>query len=137
MTLLTIGKIARAAGTGVETIRFYERSGLLPKPTRTRSGYRQYSPEAVLWLRFIRHAKALGFSLDEIKELLALRVMRGKSCGEVRERAQRKIDEIDHRITALAHMKHVLEQLSAACADERPVNGCPILDALEMQELAQ
>jgi MerR family mercuric resistance operon transcriptional regulator len=133
---MTISKVARAAGTGPETVRFYERSGLLPKPARTRSGYRQYPPEAVLRLRFIGHAKALGFSLREIKELLALRVTPRKSCADVRQRAQQKIREIDQRIAALARMKLSLERLSAACSRKKPVSACPILDTLEMEEIA-
>lgn len=136
MMPMTISKVARAAGTGPETVRFYERSGLLPKPARTRSGYRQYTPEAVLRLGFIGHAKALGFSLREIKELLALRVTPRKSSADVRQRAQQKIGEIDRRIAALARMKQALERLSAACIGKAPVSACPILDALETQEIA-
>lgn len=134
---LTIGKIARGAGTGVETIRFYERQGLIAKPGRTSSGYRMYPPDAMRRLRFIRHAKELGFSLREIKELLSLRVTAGKSCGDVRQRARQKITEIDHRIAALARMKQALVKLSAACSGKGPVAACPILDALEMQEIAE
>lgn len=133
---LTIGRIARDAGTGVETIRFYEREGLIAKPARTISGYRSYAPEVVRRLRFIRHAKELGFSLREIKELLSLRVTAGKSCGDVRQRARQKITEIDHRIAALARMKQALVKLSAACSGKGPAAACPILDALEMQEIA-
>ena len=132
---LTIGRIARGAGTGVETIRFYERQGLIAKPGRTSSGYRMYPPDAMRRLRFIRHAKELGFSLREIKELLSLRVTAGKSCGDVRQRARQKITEIDHRIAALARMKQALVKLSAACSGKGPVAACPILDALEMQEI--
>jgi MerR family mercuric resistance operon transcriptional regulator len=134
---LTIGRIARGAGTGVETIRFYERQGLIAKPGRTSSGYRMYPPDAMRRLRFIRHAKELGFSLREIKELLSLRVTAGKSCGDVRQRARQKITEIDHRIAALARMKQALVKLSAACSGKGPVAACPILDALEMQEIAE
>jgi MerR family mercuric resistance operon transcriptional regulator len=132
---LTIGKIARDAETGVETIRFYERQGLLAKPARTTSGYRSYSPEAIPRLRFIRHAKELGFSLREIKELLSLRVTAGKSCGDVRQRARQKITEIDHKIASLARMKRALEKLATACSGKGPVSACPILDALETREI--
>jgi MerR family mercuric resistance operon transcriptional regulator len=121
----------------VETIRFYERQGLIAKPGRTSSGYRMYPPDAMRRLRFIRHAKELGFSLREIKELLSLRVTAGKSCGDVRQRARQKITEIDHRIAALARMKQALVKLSAACSGKGPVAACPILDALEMQEIAE
>ena len=134
---MTIGQIARAAGTGAETIRFYERSGLLPRAARTPSGYRQYSSDALLRLRFIIHAKALGFSLREIKELLSLRVTPRKSCADVRHHAEQKIHDIDQRIVALARMKLSLERLSAACIRKTPVGACPILDALETQEIWQ
>ncbi len=134
---LTIGRIARDAGTGVETIRFYERQGLLAKPARTTSGYRSYAPEVIRRLRFIRHAKDLGFSLREIKELLSLRVAPGKSCADVKSRAAGKIAEIDRKIASLARMKQALDKLSAACSGKGPVTACPILDALEMQEIAQ
>ena len=134
---LTIGKIARGAGTGVETIRFYERQGLIAKPGRTSSGYRLYPPDAMRRLRFIRHAKELGFSLREIKELLSLRVAPGKSCADVKSRAARKIAEIERKLASLARMKQALVKLSAACSGKGPVAACPILDALEMQEIAQ
>jgi len=130
---MRIGEIARAARTGADTVRFYERSGLLPKPGRTRSGYRRYSPDAVLRLRFIVHAKALGFSLREIKELLALRVTPGKSCADVRELATQRIDEIDRRIAALLRVRQALETISASCTGAGPVSDCPIVEALEKE----
>ena len=132
---LTIGRIARDAGTGVETIRFYERQGLLAKPARTISGYRSYAPEVIWRLRFIRHAKELGFSLREIKELLSLRVTAGKSCGDVKSRAAQKIAEVDRKIASLTRIRRPLVKLSAACSGRGPVSACPILDALETQEI--
>ena len=131
---LTIGKIARGAGTGVETIRFYERQGLLAKPARTTSGYRSYAPEVIRRLRFIRHAKELGFSLREIKELLSLRVAPGKSCADVKSRAAQKIAEVDRKMASLTRIGQALLKLSAACSGKGPVSACPILDALETQE---
>ncbi len=134
---LTIGKIARGAGTGVETIRFYERQGLIAKPGRTSSGYRLYPPDAMRRLRFIRHAKELGFSLGEIKELLSLRVTPGKSCADVKSRAARKTAEIDHRMASLIRIRRALLELSAACSGKGAVSACPILDALETLEIAE
>ena len=130
---MTIGQMARSAGASVETIRFYEREGLLEHPARSASGYRNYPPEAVARLRMIRQAKALGFSLNEIKELLALRVAPGKSCSDVRARAERKIADIDQRIAALKRMKAALARLAAACAGHGPTSECPILEALESE----
>ena len=130
---MTIGQVARSAGASVETIRFYEREGLLERPARSASGYRKYAPEAVARLRLIRQAKDLGFSLNEIKELLALRVAPGKSCSDVRARAERKIADIDQRIAALKRMKAALARLAAACSGRGPTSECPILEALESE----
>lgn len=134
MAALTIGKVARSAGMAIDTVRYYEHEGLLEKPTRSAAGYRQYPPEAVSRLRFIRQAKDLGFSLKEIKELLSLRATPGKSSGEVKARAERKIADIEQRIAALRRMKRALTQITAACAGCGPVSECPILEALESRE---
>ncbi len=128
---LRVGQVARRAGVHVETIRFYERKGLLPEPRRTRSGYRVYTEETVHRLAFIRQAKALGFSLREIAELLSLKVEPGATCGMVRERVTRKIEEIDHKVRELRRMRAALQRLARACeGGEGPTGDCPILDAL-------
>jgi MerR family copper efflux transcriptional regulator len=98
---LTIGKLARAAGINLETVRYYERRGLLPKPPRTASGYRLFPAEAAVRLRFIRRAQELGFSLKEIRELLALRVSPRTSRADIRTRAQAKIVDIEDKIKGL------------------------------------
>ena len=94
MEALTIGKVARLASVGVETVRFYEREGLLDKPPRRRSGYRQYSKDTVSRLRFIRRAKELGFTLKEIRELLTLRIETESTCEDVRIKAEAKINDV-------------------------------------------
>jgi MerR family mercuric resistance operon transcriptional regulator len=127
---LTIGKVAKAAGIGVETVRFYERQGLIADPPRTASGYRKYTAETVERLRFIRRAKALGFTLDEIGELLGLRICGGHSCGAVRSLASEKLSDIERRIAALERMATVLRGLVTSCDDGRESDACPILDAL-------
>lgn len=132
---LTIGKVARSTGLAIDTVRFYEKEGLLDKPARTASGYRHYSSDAVARLRFIRQAKQLGFSLNEIKELLALRVAPGKSCRDVKARAERKIADIDGRIAALKRMKGALTKLAAACSGRGPTSECPIIETLESGKL--
>jgi MerR family mercuric resistance operon transcriptional regulator len=134
---LTIGRLARECGATVDTIRYYEREGLLAPPRRSRSGYRLYATDALERLRFIRRAKALGFALDEIRELLALRVDRTKSCGDVRARARAKIADIENRIGNLEQMRSALERLAAACSGAGPTNECPILDALQAGEESQ
>jgi MerR family mercuric resistance operon transcriptional regulator len=134
MGSLTIGQLAKAAGVGVETVRFYERGGLLPLPARRQSGYRQYSQDAVRRVRFIRRAKDLGFTLKEIGELLDLRVDRRRSCADVRALARAKIADVDTKINDLAHMRAALERLARACRGTGPTIECPILEALEHEE---
>ena len=131
---LTIGRVARDAGLEIDTVRFYEREGLLNRPARTAAGYRHYSSDAVSRLRFIRQAKELGFSLSEIKELLALRVTPGKSCSDVRAHADHKIADVDRRIASLKRMRGALVKLASACSGKGPVSQCPILEALEKEE---
>ena len=133
-TALTIGKLANAAGVGVETIRFYEREGLLPKPPRKRSGYRQYPPDAVARVMFIRRAKDLGFTLKEITELLELRVDPDKSCADVRALAKAKIVDVEEKMADLARIRGALEKLAKACRGKGPTSECPILDAIEKED---
>lgn len=131
---LTIGKVAGSAGLSVDTVRFYEREGLLEKPARTTSGYRTYSTDAVARLRFIQQAKELGFSLHEVKDLLSLRVTPGKSCADVRAHAEHKIADVDRRIASLKRVRGALVTLTSACSGKGPVSQCPILEALEHKE---
>ena len=119
---------------GVETIRFYEREGLIGTPPRRPSGYRQYPPDIVRRIRFIQRAKELGFSLREIADLLSLRVRRGRTCEDVRARARAKIDDIDNRIAALRGMRAALLRLSEACVGRGAVSECPILEALDPED---
>ena len=131
---LTIGKVARSAGLAIDTVRYYEREGLLDKPARTASGYRHYSSHAVARLRFIHQAKEFGFSLHETKELLSLRVTPGKSCADVRARAEAKITDIEQRIASLKRVRRALTKLAAACSGRGPTSECPILETLEHRE---
>lgn len=130
MEPLTTGQVARRAGVGVETIRFYERKGLIAEPPRKESGYRQYPEEAVARVRFVRRAKELGFTLKEVKELLLLRASPGSRCDNVRRRAEAKIWDIEQKVQALRRMKKALTRLTAACDGRGPVADCPILEAL-------
>lgn len=134
---LTIGQVAVAGGVNIETIRYYERRGLFPVAGRTPSGYRQYADDAITRLRFIKHAQELGFSLEEIRELLALRVSNGGSCKAVAQKTREKIEIVEERIRHLQRMKSTLEQLSAACAARRPTEECPILETLEDHAVAR
>jgi MerR family mercuric resistance operon transcriptional regulator len=134
MKALTIGQLADRAGVGIETVRFYERQGLLEEPNRKDSGYRQYEENVVARLRFIKGAKELGFSLKEIKELLALRVDPNTTCAEVRSKAEAKITDIEEKIQTLQRMKNALVNVTKQCGGRGPTSECPILEAMEPQE---
>lgn len=131
MEPLTIGKVARLAGVGVETVRFYERQGLIDEPPRRQSGYRQYPHETVSRVRFIRQAKELGFSLKEIKQLQELRIDPSATCHDGRQRTRAKIQQIDEKIRSLQRIKQALQKLEAACDGEGSVSTCPVLNALD------
>ena len=128
---LTIGQLAEQAHVNRETVRYYERRRLLQRPSRTVAGYRVFSDDALRRLRFIRHAKMLGFSLKEIKELLQLRVHSIDSCARVRVRTLVKITDIERKIGALQEMRRALGDLVSACSLRRKTDECPILDSLE------
>ena len=128
---LTVGRTARLAEVGIPTMRFYERAGLLPKPTRTGGNYRLYSNEAVTRIRFIRRAQQLGFTLKEIKDLLELRVDRKNSCSDVRHLAGEKVADIEARIRSLQKMRKALLRLAEQCDAAGGKSTCPLLDYLE------
>ena len=128
---LTIGQLAGRAGVGVETVRFYERKGLLKQPDRRDSGYRMFDDAAVRRLRFIRRAKELGFTLQEIKDLLDVRVDATATCAEVKDRAEAKIADIADKIKTLEQMKKALVKLTRTCRGVGPTSDCPILDAMD------
>jgi MerR family copper efflux transcriptional regulator len=130
---LTIGRLARESGVGVETIRFYERRGLIEQPERPRSGYRKYSPETAARVKFIRNAKELGFSLREISELLALEADTEGGRVETRARTEAKIVEIDGRIASLRGLKRHLKELVETCRSGRRACRCPIMDTMKQE----
>ena len=122
------GELARAAGVNVETLRYYERRGLLAEPPRQASGYRQYSAEALSRLRLIKQAQALGFTLAEIAELLVLRPHAGVTCGDLHARVRSKIAYLDGKLTELARLRGSLEDLLCGCCDTRhAATECPAL----------
>ena len=131
METLTIGQLAKRAGLNIQTIRYYERRGLMPAPQRRESGYRYYLDEDLSRLEFIKHAKSLGFSLREISELLALRVDPDHTCDDFREEATQKISEIDFKIKQLRRIRKALLQLTLACQTKEATVACPILGFLE------
>jgi Hg(II)-responsive transcriptional regulator len=135
MSSLTIGSLAKQAGVGVETVRFYERRGLVRRPARPGTGYRSYPEEAVARIRFIRNAQGLGFTLQEVKDLLALRVTAGTSCAAVRSRATAKVADVNRRLVELERIRKALESLIAVCPGRGALANCTILDALDSAEI--
>ncbi len=131
MNSLKTGELAKQAEVNVETLRFYERKGLLPEPPRRTSGYREYPPDTVERVRFIQRAKELGFTLREIKGLLELRVAPDTTCSEVREQAAEKIADVKQKISDLKKIERALNKLMNSCRGSGRVNGCPILKHLE------
>jgi len=130
MATLTIGQLAKKAKVNLETIRYYERRGLIPEPPRNKSGHRVYSQEAVRRMGFIKRCQAHGFSLKEVSELLALRVGPDTTCGDVKARIERKITDIEKRIADLQKIKEALLRMSGKCVLNGPVGECPILEEL-------
>jgi len=131
MINMTIGQLAGKTGTGAETIRYYERNGLLPEPRRLASGYRIYGAETANRIRFIKEAKTLGFTLNEINSLFALTDDPEAECATVNIKARLKITEIEEKIEKLSQMKDALEILTRICPDdEQPVSECSIINHL-------
>jgi MerR family copper efflux transcriptional regulator len=131
MSPLKSGELAKQANVNSETLRYYEREGLLPEPERTDSGYRLYADEDVKRVRFIKRAQELGFSLKEIKELLALKLDASQSASEVKRLTEHKIQDIENKIQSLQAMKGVLHDVAAACSGKGSVDHCPILTCLD------
>ena len=125
----TIGKLADQAGVGIDTVRFYERRGLLPKPQRTASGYRLYDESSISRIRFVRRAKRLGFTLSEIEILLQLQDKGGRK-SEVKAITTRKLEQIDTKISDLSRMREVLTALASECSGQGNIATCPIIEAI-------
>lgn len=134
MRTLTISRLAQSAGVGVDTVRYYERAGLLPRPPRTVSGYREYPPETVKRLKFIRRAKDLGFTLQEIGELLSLTGQREHGVAGVKRSAEAKLKLVRARIVELERISRGLQTLIKACPGHGPLESCPILNSLTTGE---
>ncbi len=131
MSSLKSGELAKQAGVNVETLRFYERKGLLVEPPRRASGYREYPPDAVQRIRFIQRAKELGFTLREIKGLLELKVDPDTTCAVVKERAAEKIVGVKQKVSDLKKIERALSKLMNSCRENSPIDECPILKHLE------
>ena len=125
---LTIGRLAKAAGVNIETIRYYQRRGLVDEPAKPLGGHRRYDPSAARRVQFIKRAQQLGFTLDEVTGLL--RLEDGQSCRETRLLAERKLAMIEARIADLARMRRILKGLIAECAAGQRPRSCPIIGTL-------
>jgi MerR family Zn(II)-responsive transcriptional regulator of zntA len=130
---MRIGELSKNTGFQVETLRYYEKQGLLSPVSRSESGYREYNKDSLKQLQFIRQAKSVGFSLKEITELLTLRVERDQhSCGDVKSIAEQKIIQIDSKINELEKMRKALHKITdACCGGPEPATSCTILNALD------
>lgn len=133
MDRLTIGEVAKQAHVRLETLRYYERMGLVAPPPRNGSNYRLYPEETVRRVQFIKRAQQLGFSLKDITELLALRTTPETPCADIRTRALAKIDTIEEKLRALHAMKEVLTQLVAECPGRGAITDCPILESFDTE----
>ena len=135
VNLMNIGNVAKRTGVSVETIRFYERKGLVEAPPRKDSGYRQFADSDIKRLLFIQQAKTLGFSLMEIKELLSIKDDPDTSSREVKSMALTKLNSIEEKIKMLQRMKLTLKSLVDSCPGEGPKRHCPILEALDVSQV--
>jgi MerR family mercuric resistance operon transcriptional regulator len=131
---LKVGEVAKLAGVNLQTVHYYERRGLLPRPPRTESNYRAYPEDAVRRVQFIKRAQELGFTLKEIKELLSLRAAPRTRCADIRKRAETKVEDIDRKVRTLQAIRKALTKLIGECSGEGPVTHCPILEALDSED---
>ncbi len=130
MQSMTIGRLAKLGGVNIDTVRYYEREKLLPRPRRSPSGYRQYSESDIDRLHFIRRAKELGFSLAEIRELSSLTADRHSDMQGVKRKAEERLSQVEKKITELQRVKQGLKKLIDACPGHGELQGCPIVAAL-------
>ncbi|HSF33570.1 MAG TPA: MerR family DNA-binding protein [Candidatus Tectomicrobia bacterium] len=134
MNGMSIGDVAKEAKVCIETLRYYERRGLLARPPRSTSNYRLYGADTVRRVRFIKAAQELGFSLKEILDLLSLRAGSNTSCEDIRERAEAKIKNLEAKIRSLEAMKQALTKLVAECSGNGPITECPILESFDFEK---
>ena len=132
---LKIGELAERGEVHLQTIRYYEREGLLPEPPRLSSGYRVYPESTVRRVRFIKRAQEIGFSLAEIRELLSLRIDAHRESAEVRALAEAKIADIEGKMRTLKAMKTALHRLTERCSGCGPASECPILESIDSEEV--
>jgi Hg(II)-responsive transcriptional regulator len=133
--MFQIGKAAHNAGVNIQTIRYYERRGLLKPQAYRESGYRLFGSDAIKRIQFIKHAQALGFTLQEIDGLLRLRISRQGHCRDVKRKAQKKLFDVSQKMKKLRDIKNTLEELIRACNHRKITDPCPILKSLDVPEV--
>jgi Zn(II)-responsive transcriptional regulator len=131
---MQIGLLAKRAGVPIDTVRYYERNGILPPPERQASGYRAYSERDVERLRFLRRAKALGFTLVEIRDLLELSSRRDDDMGSLKATASEKLADVERKLAELSRIRDGLRVLVDACPGHGALERCPILAALAQED---
>ena len=134
---MTIGKVASRTGVGIETIRFYERKGLINEPPRRDSGYRLYDTDVIDRLSFIQQAKSLGFTLEEISQLLSISLKSGEPLPAVKKIARKRLQDIEEKLKLLRSMKRTLKKLVDACPGKGTIDDCPILETLGRKRIQQ
>ena len=127
---MTRGDVAERAGVSRETVRYYEKRELIPKPPRTAAGYRQYTDEYVERIQFVKRAQELGFTLKEINDLLSLQADPAISSSQVKQQAEEKVANVDEKIRDLRRIKDALTSLLASCDGNQPTADCPIMEAM-------
>ncbi|MBL4853020.1 MAG: heavy metal-responsive transcriptional regulator [Robiginitomaculum sp.] len=138
MSSIAIGQLAKAGNVNIDTVRYYERKNLLLPETRTPSGYRQYSQGSIRRLRFIRKAQGLGFSLKEIGKMLDISGNSNAECGNIKQYAEKKINDIQTRISDLQKIRDGLRQIAQACpGGDSPLENCTILEHFYKNEASQ
>ncbi len=136
MDSLSISQVAKRGGVNIQTIRYYERQGLLAPTSRTEAAYRIFSAESVRRIRFIKRAQELGFSLKEIKELLSLRIDAHTTQADIRERTRAKIADVEQKILHLQAIHASLLRMAEDCSGCGSLKDCPILESLDKEELS-
>ena len=130
MDKLSIGELARQANVNIETIRYYERRGLISEPPRNKSGHRQYTAETARRTDFIKRCQTLGFSLKEIEEILELKITPESTCADMKSRVTEKLIDVDKKIKELGKIRDALSRLQKKCSGKGPIGNCPILEEL-------
>ena len=130
MEKYSIGALAKQVNVNIETIRYYERKGLISEPPRNKSGHRQYSREAVRRTDFIKRCQTIGFTLKEIEDILELKITPESTCADMKSRVTEKLIDVDKKINDLARIRNALSRLQKKCTGKGPIGNCPILEEL-------